>query len=952
MKSKDPGSVTLSTLSPPLESDMWSQADLMDIPGLDISSESPISDLSDDDSTNEVSLELGRGAAKPPRRLDDSRSSVMSFQNSVRSSSPAVRVEYPTPQKNQPVRSSTRRAVSENLRKDAQLRRANQAQKENSSKQQSKHRDQRRTLSDMHARVRDNYEGSFLGDERPAPMTGNTRSTRFGNANHSQEIAEAVERASRDAYTSERAKMNPEGTPRPTVHGSMGDTFTRNSFLLPDLPNLSELVSGVYEDGTPVLPRQTNMRSTRFASPPHDNVEDVSLTREHMPLDAIPIPEDEKALFVSLRLLQEKVTELEQFKSNAEERLKLYRDENAALKAGRSGLSDKSGARDRDYKGSSNRSTRDQQKLEAANITLQNQLDLADRKAHIQEAALQRLNQEREAAISQLGIAYLESRELKDENEALRQENAALKEQAARSIRKNPREQETRDSQQSSSPSDADESQRYTEHSGDLSRSTKDLTSKSTRSESKARRQEESRAKISTQVDKEISRLEKERAEEALFTLDVPVPKRASKMKSDGNRNADSKNAKKQSNTSKQRSKRVVVDDFSGPVDITEATKASNVEDLTLLSTIDVSGQFTGKPNGRHCLPHTKENEIARLRKTLEVERLARKQRRSSALKEPTETEATHTTRQGILKTPAPLKSSLREPKMTIPRPASATGDITARSAVTSEGENENSLTVPSVERPRRHSVHSLPPNAQRKKRRNIEDMTSAFILPDITLNRADLAASNPTKLPEATRRVLDGIAQHDGKNCMVCKNVHPSDGSCNHEPVKIPKPVPVSQRMPKPSLYNEEPTVRPSQPPAVALAGVLKTLEDELSHLKMQLVSYQGAYNKLDASLGKRQRKALVEKIETLMKDIDMKSDQIYALYDVLEGQKQVGHDMTEQEMEMTLESIGIDIPADPEVTGTTDKSRGPVEFDEEDEDEEFPWEGIESTAELTGRA
>lgn len=361
MKSRDPGSVTLSTLSPPLESDMWSQADMMDIPGLDISSESPISDLSDDDSTTDVSLELGRGTAKPPRRLDDSRSSVMSFQNSVRSSSPAVRVEYPTPQKNLPVRSSTRRAVSENLRKDAQVRRANQAQKENASKPQSKTRDQRRTLSDMHARVRDNYEGSFLGDERPAAMASNPRSTRFGNPNHSQEIADAVERASREAYSSERAKMNTEGTPRPVVNGNMGDTFTRNSFLLPDLPNLSELVSGVYEDGTPVLPRQTKMRSTRFASPPHDNADDVSLTREHIPLDAIPIPEDEKALFVSLRLLQEKVTELERFKSNAEKKLEIYRDENAALKSGRSFPSEKSGAKDHDYKGASNRLNRDLQ---------------------------------------------------------------------------------------------------------------------------------------------------------------------------------------------------------------------------------------------------------------------------------------------------------------------------------------------------------------------------------------------------------------------------------------------------------------------------------------------------------------------------------------------------------------------------------------------------------------
>lgn len=225
------------------------------------------------------------------------------------------------------------------------------------------------------------------------------------------------------------------------------------------------------------------------------------------------------------------------------------------------------------------------------------------------------------------------------------------------------------------------------------------------------------------------------------------------------------------------------------------------------------------------------------------------------------------------------------------------------------------------------------------KKGRNFEDMTSAFILPDITLSRAELAATNPSKLPEETQRALDGIANHDGQNCTVCKNSPPHDSTCNHEPIKISKPVPVSERMPKPSTFNEDPTMRPSQPPAVALAMVLKGLEDELSHLKIQLASYQGAYNKLDASLGKKQRKALTERLEKTMRDIDRKSDQIYALYDVVEGQK--GRNMTEREMEETLQSIGIDVP---EVTGTTNKSVG-------EEDEELPWEGIESTTELTGR-
>lgn len=318
---------------------------------------------------------------------------------------------------------------------------------------------------------------------------------------------------------------------------------------------------------------------------------------------------------------------------------------------------------------------------------------------------------------------------------------------------------------------------------------------------------------------------------------------------------------------------------------------------------------------------------------------MSRKNRRSSVQKDLTANDTMNSTRQSILKAPLPRKSSLKATQPAIPRPASAIGDVTSRSVANSE--DDTSLVVPTADRPRRHSDHSVASMSQRKKRSPMEDMTSAFILPDITLSHAELAASNRSKLPEAAQRALDGIAQHDGKNCMVCKNSPPHDGPCNHESVKISKPIPVSERMPEPTPYNVDPTMRPSQPPAVALATVLKALEDELSHLKMQLASYQSAFNKLDASLGKKQRKALTEKVEKTIKEIDLKSDQIYALYDVLEGQKGRG-DITEQEMEMTLQSIGINT-----TTNTMDKGQA-----EDESEDELPWEGIESTAELTGRA
>lgn len=306
------------------------------------------------DDEDEFSVEIGRGAAlKPTRPGEDSRNSLMSIENSVRSSSPAVRLDYPTPQKTALKSNPPRRATSDNLRKDAQVRRASQAHKENNfdpqpsksnhrrdqHQQQQKQPLQRRSLSDMHARVRDSYEGSVLGDERPSPAPANPRSTRFGNVNLSHQIAEAVERASQEAR---RGGKLPNGSR--SAAGGNGDNTTYQSFLLPDLPNLSELVSGVYEDDGPALPRQNKMRSTRFVSPPlGGEMGEESVSRQHIPLDAVPVPDDEKALFVSLRVLQERVAELEHAKADAERKIQDMRQENAFLKSDRPRAKDKHG---------------------------------------------------------------------------------------------------------------------------------------------------------------------------------------------------------------------------------------------------------------------------------------------------------------------------------------------------------------------------------------------------------------------------------------------------------------------------------------------------------------------------------------------------------------------------------------------------------------------------------
>lgn len=176
---------------------------------------------------------------------------------------------------------------------------------------------------------------------------------------------------------------------------------------------------------------------------------------------------------------------------------------------------------------------------------------------------------------------------------------------------------------------------------------------------------------------------------------------------------------------------------------------------------------------------------------------------------------------------------------------------------------------------------------------------------------------------------------------------------------------------------------MRPSQPPSVALAMVMKGLEDELAHLKLSLGQHQAAYKQHDASLSKHRRKALWKRMVELLTTIDRKADQIYSLYDVLEGQKESGQMMTEEHLEVTLHSIGIDVNelgrrttllddaskrqtrprvgtdgGEKDVQGTARFEVGESSDDEndhddeEDEEGELPWEGIEETGQLTQEA
>ncbi|PGH04530.1 hypothetical protein AJ79_07056 [Helicocarpus griseus UAMH5409] len=909
------------------------------------------SDASSSEEDDDISIEVGRGGKKPSRRLDDSRDSIMSIDDSRYSASPVAKGgRYGNPSPKPAVRSVSNRTSSgrDSLRKGAQIRRASLALKENNLPQELKNKssNQRRTLSEMHAKATETYDGSYLSDERPAKVELTTRNTRFGKARTSDQgakIVDAVNKAAGRTYL----KHNNGDVDQAELHRQLAekttdgatDNLTHQSYALPDVPNLSDLVSGIYEDGTP----KPKSRTTRFASPPAAT---NSRRTEHLPLDSIPVPDDEKAIFVSLKLLQEKVEALQIDKSDMEARLEEVEEENMILRSDNSRRQKLEKRRLSMYGGDDDindggvgKLTIQKSRLEAANLALQNRLDISARKISSQESTIKQMTQERDSARTQLGVAYLNLQELKLENDALAQENDELRIQL---------ESETGIPQangdgrhphgRKSTSTEATKRHRSRVLQEVEEPDTNGGVDAGTRNTDRTHRDRSQPPRTSKE---NTSKQHKEEDYDALFSLDLSHL--TAQQSTRNTKPRANTTEKKLPNTSKQRTRKAIVEylddsELSGGEMGTDTRGFRNrtgpTNDLTFLSFIDA-------------------NEIAQLRKTLEEERVARKSRLNRDPTEQTKTGNSRLRASGDLNNGAPLKSSLKNTSSKVTRSANVELpelDTTDQKSIA------NNLTS-----------HSTSTAGRRRQQSKLDQMTSAFILPDITMHGAPGKSGEPPKLSAAAQRVLNDVAQHDGKNCSVCKNVINGNSTHDHsneegqDSIKATKPVPVSDRMPEPSPYNDEPTLRPSQSPALALAKVLKQLEDELSHLKMQLAMHQTALSKHDASLGKKQRKSMLRKTGSLLREIDTKSDQIYALYDVLEGQKDDGHEMTQQEVDVTLQSIGLGHVAgkDRDLTerlGQDDtKGKGVARNGGNDSDSEYdepPWEGFESTDDLTGRS
>ncbi|KAI1436844.1 hypothetical protein GGR50DRAFT_175593 [Xylaria sp. CBS 124048] len=187
--------------------------------------------------------------------------------------------------------------------------------------------------------------------------------------------------------------------------------------------------------------------------------------------------------------------------------------------------------------------------------------------------------------------------------------------------------------------------------------------------------------------------------------------------------------------------------------------------------------------------------------------------------------------------------------------------------------------------------------------------------------------ASATPGLTQCAKGVLDNLCRdHECYNCTLCARMktqqQESSGKYLKRTVRVDRPVPVTDRVKrKPSVsayqYEDQPTLRPSQDPGIALAKVLKGLEDEERHLQIAINDKQSAYDSCNASHNKTLWKRLDAEIRVLRQRRDLKRDQIYDLNDVLEGQKANAQTMSQDAIDVTITSV---LSKDPTWNGVLD--------------------------------
>ena len=207
-----------------------------------------------------------------------------------------------------------------------------------------------------------------------------------------------------------------------------------------------------------------------------------------------------------------------------------------------------------------------------------------------------------------------------------------------------------------------------------------------------------------------------------------------------------------------------------------------------------------------------------------------------------------------------------------------------------------------------RQSSDSSVSTTRIRRHNSLADRTSSILIDDFTLTKPPASESQPANLPAAVPLpplellpldvVHNATRQSDVQTLPAQQTIAPA------------KQLTVSDEELDITIHDEEPTERPSQPPAAALAAVLESVQAERALQLSQLAKYQDNYSRHDTALNRRQRKQLHAKIVALTESVDRKADQIYNLHDLVADQERKGQPVTQDQVDNTLQSLGLELP------------------------------------------
>lgn len=915
----------------------------------------------------DMSIEVGRGAKRTAREDELSEDGIFTFgsdQQYEMTGTPPLK----------PRDSSVRRSEG-TLRRDATVRKASEVAKANESVRRttSLGGKKQNSLADALKANADHTLDNTMQPTVTVPAR-NTRFTRFTNPanNNGARILSGSTLEGSNPENKDPSRFRP-AQKNTTVHST-------GSFLIPDIDGMTQLIGG-----TPAMPRSAK-KSSRFTPSASYRMPSRSNAASYLPLDGVPVPGDAKQVYAGVEEAIERIRQLEDDKVNYEVVITDLREQLESESRVRRPAS----ALGSEAQGSKDQWRRERAHLQNQAKSLQDRLDVSEHQTNVQEAAIRRGAQEREEIISQVTDAIYDSAELKAENEtfresyaALREENEDLKQEVAdlreenegmkalmAKAKRSDRSQQipvkemedlTLEMQQKKQKS----KKRSSKKVDNLPReNTAEFTQHNTMQGGNfmtfSQLDERARDSIALAVQKELQKIQETAKARAQTTTQQRTTSEQPKTRRSTSQLVTQAGKSHERRVSASASSRRA---FSAPVESSASEGESESEAELAQRTRGTLRDMTlpSSKNAKHAEDDTADLtglskaslDPVNVRKFLEEERrLERTKRHSSA---PLGAEREPTLTRDVTKSAPLRKSSLRD--ITSGLQLNATGRFSVRGDVDAQ---RTSKTV-RVQSPHtsdftaNHTQQtvgvedaepSVASNITRRRRRaaaaGAEDEvevgeTSAFIIPDITMHNATTTFSGAK---------LFGTTSHKAGECTIC-----AETNGNH--IDIPLPIPVSTRN-----LGEDATLRPAWAPHLSLAHVLKQLEDEVIHLKIQLAKKQAEYNAHDPAQGRRRRTSLSADIDKLQADVDKRSEMVYRLYDVVEAQKSTFEDdneqkgnttanektTTEHEIEETLQSIGMD-PA--EVAGRIGRSAPdvPEGLQEEysgDESEELPWEGL----------